>query len=316
MLLVFHGGFPKTATSFLQKKIFVPLDGLGSHSAIKGVSKLRLDLTKHFRPDLEIGRGGRSLSDCVLEIQRLSARSTIVYSDENLLLSPSWISNRKLGSSTTVGDLFAETLKELEDALGPDDELRTIITIRRQSQWLASYYAQISNRIHANQADFERRLQEFLSDEHTQGLPLLKYDQILKRLVHEFGSERVLMLPMEAMAEQRYWTELFRFMRVSNNKVPAWDWSPLNQRGYGQSAWKLRPRKLSWHNTLSDTAFLRSVAKLAERLSRRMLRVVRNRSIVLTPELEKLISSSYAASNAELQQSIPWDLKRLGYLPD
>lgn len=238
----------------------------------------------------------------------------LIYSDEQLFLSPGWLSGNA-HTTCGVGQTFTRSLDLLLEHWPTDIRPRILVTIRNQATWLASYYAQLSNRIEASQDDFEQRIHEFLGSSHPCGAPLLEYDKLLKHFADTYGSRNVLMLPMEMMSDDTYWARLHEFLGTRSATTRPPKKSAVNRRRIAGRQWSLRPPRLDLPPVLRRN---RSVDRLLRRGARAIWHIAPNRRdkhITLTPEMQRMISRHYRASNERLQHELGRDLQELGYFP-
>mgnify|MGYP000002187039 CR=1 FL=1 len=80
------------------------------------------------------------------------------------------------------------------------EDLRILLIVRRQGEWIASKYAQRSDRIlHASQSHFEERIEYYIDPArgfYADGI-VLDYALLRDLLAQAIGDENVLMLPYE-----------------------------------------------------------------------------------------------------------------------
>lgn len=101
------------------------------------------------------------------------------------------------------------------DLLSSQDELRILLTVRRQGPLLGSLYAQWAKYEDApSQEHFEAGVRRLLSRPVDDPLNFLNYAKIATDLQARIGPGRTLVLPMEAMADDGYWRSIARHARL------------------------------------------------------------------------------------------------------
>ena len=191
------------------------------------------------------------------------------------------------------------------------DRLHVVAVLRRQDTWLASHYAQVSDRRPgAGQADFERLVAAVL-DPARQRFALgmvIDHGALLGALVDALGRGRVCVLAHEALAAdpEGAATRLLGGLGTPPGEVRriarALDERRSNARTSRPGRWTLRPRRLG---VLGRD--LRVPARLDPR---------RGGSIALTPDLSARILDAYAPSNRAAARIGGLDLAGHGYLGD
>ncbi|WP_366555787.1 sulfotransferase domain-containing protein [Aquibaculum sediminis] len=150
--LVVHIGLPKTATTFLQRKV------LRKNPSVRMFHKKNSpELIKKAQSFLRKGSGDISDLGRYLDGDRVN-----VLTNENISLTDmSFWSNR--GACTPA--ILANNLRRLSNLLfGRPDAVRAILSIRRQDRWVASRYAQSASKFaEPGQQDFERRVQKAIT---------------------------------------------------------------------------------------------------------------------------------------------------------
>lgn len=120
-----------------------------------------------------------------------------------------------------------------------DGQVRVLLTIRRPAEWLAAYYAQISNRLWTpSQQDFDAQVEFLLHDP----APLLLFDSLEADLSGAVGRANVHVLPLEQFGTPLFWETLDAFLGPLAQGVarPDLNFNRANQRSSGRGSWKLR----------------------------------------------------------------------------
>lgn len=300
---VFHVGYIKTGTTFLQNQIFCRAD-LGM--AIAGGAASRAHLIEEL-----LLTDGYSF-DPAAAWARLSALETPsrdgglvpVWSDETLLGDPI---NRLYN-----GHAIAERIAALP---GPK---KVIITIREQRSFALSAYREFIRQGERNEfSDFIGRGDEGRSFTPILWPEFLRYDRAIRFYRDALGAANVLVLPYEMMraAPDAYIGLLDRFMDVNIAAMP-----DAGAENKGHSALALRfARRL---NSLSVRSPLSQRQGLSRKIAGRLVKLTnRYAPAPLSARIEARMKAEinarydglFDASNAETQAMIGQNLAELGY---
>jgi hypothetical protein len=306
-----HLGYPKTATSALQKYVFPSLESvcfLGKYEgqvnkfSIKGLEQLLFDVSTHSFEDF------KSLKpDCncleLLEDNSLISEEVILF---NILRPTLWKSN-----SVRFSDVLSN-LKYIESMANV--EFKIIMTIRKQTEMITSVYAQCYNSCYSRIGDlssFEMFLKCFISD--TSFSSILKYDQVLLELRKEFDD--VYLAIYEEIQNGAFFEILSSiFDEKIDDKILKKD-NVRSGKGY---------KKVD-DFTLSDLLgslrhkipFMRHVKmpmirKLLHKVKVKKMDSI-SKQVVLSDEELALIQKYYKESNCNIEKEAGVDLASLGY---
>lgn len=306
--LYLHVGLPKTASTFLQKRIFPALD----HLIVRPVPRTGL-----FREPADAAAEYRTFA-CAL---RRSAALWPAIGDRLIdeLLKPEddgrrglLISDEAIGRAASRPEgltahlsAFA-TLARTRGFVRP----RIVAFLRRQDHWLASHYAQISDRnARSSQAGFQATIENTLDltrQRYSFGM-LLDYEALRTALVTVAGEDGVLLLPYEALVAEpgttlRNLLDWLDTPHASAERLAASN-GRANVRSEvvgGALAWQLRPPSYALPHG-------RRVSLPAQ--------VWPARRISLSPDLSDRILSAYEESNRSVATAASLDLARWGYFP-
>lgn len=276
-MLTMHIGLPKTATTFLQYRIF------SRQREITYIHRPRDDdrdaierlLRKHQRA------ARRELASLENRIVRALPQGDVLVSNENISINAQEVWT---GSGPTPATL-ADRVARLADRLGG---VRVLVGIRRQDQWLASRYAESAKRFpEFGQADFEERIETLCNTTPDGALRWLDYDAAFAVLADRLGDGNVLLLPSEALSDQpeaalsRLEEFLGRRGLVSVYRAQAG--SPdlrRNTLSAGQNRWMLRGR---------------------------------DATLALPDRLQELVMRRFAVGNRAVAEAAGVELARYGY---
>lgn len=301
-----HIGIPKTATTWLQQDVFPLLD----HLYYVGCPENRLfqqpeDLTDQRLMASTLKRSSQvwtGFGDAIFE-QLVGDRQAWLAGGQDLLISEEGIGRQASRPALLGAHLHEMRQKALEWGF---DRLKVVCIIRRQDHWLASHYAQMSDRNpNAGQADFERLVNEVTSaslGRYGFGM-LLDFCTITDHLENAVGDDGLTTLPYELLKTS---PRAFLFQLLGSLNTPSHKIREIVERTPGTAAnvrsekgiWRLRPR------------------------SARQIAGVRlpnwswgrgNHTIELTPALVKKICDAYSAGNHALAANKGIDLEEHGY---
>lgn len=335
MDLILHVGYPKTGTTTLQERHFIALPGYLGRSDLFGQRARSAGL----RQILKRAANGQQVDivawrDHVVETLGVRRPDRVVISDEALLkhrprprggdgsmgVRPFWGAVPRRGRRVRRGPPpIVEVLREhVVPAWKEHGSVRVLLTLRNQSDWLGSHYAENSHWIlGASQADFERQVRRIAAS----GDAVLDFAAVVDDLREVVGPDQVLVLLLEDMGTEHYWAALSAFVGAglpddasasgrSNRRSSVTGWQ---LRDYDRSAYPLRSvlsRRASGpgkHGQVSMGGFRNPVA-LEWRRARR-----RGAGVVMDDELRAVVRARCRDSNARLGQLLGRDLTPLGY---
>jgi hypothetical protein len=257
--LVLHIGLPKTGSTMMQYVLFPNVPGY-------------LGKRRESEPQGDFARQLDSITpSCALSFQEWKkaasvwinrvvnyahsnypASGQLIVSSENLsaIGSPDSQDRWPIGTGfwaskstiTTERHSIVPYLEALSDTLWKHGNVKVIIVLRNQPEWLASMYAQRSAFMrNASQQDFERQVDELIN----RGETYIDWSLLVTKLRAAVGFDNVLTLIYEDMQYQRFMDELFGFLRVKldplSNLPQDFGSTWLNVRRTGGKGWRLRP---------------------------------------------------------------------------
>lgn len=299
--LYLHIGLPKTASTYLQSSLFPRL----THLTYRDTPRSRL-----FDTDEDRARGHRLLPAFIGRAtgiwQAAGARLFAELlggdrpADRSLLISDEGIGRFGSRPSTLAAHLHALRPAAADAGFG---RIALLCLIRRQDRWLASHYAQMSDRLdRPGQAGFEAeaaRIADPFAGRYGLGA-MLDYDRLYAMLEAAVGADNLLMLPQEALSDapDRSVDTMLRFLGATPDSLADQAGGQrANARALGRDRWRLRPPR---------------PAGLRHRLLSRWGRRTPD-EIVLTDAVSRQILDSYRAGNQALSPRLPIPLAPYGY---
>lgn len=167
-MIILHIGLPKTATTFLQKRIFTKIPNILFIDRFHGVPKSLPGkfLSRHLRWWINkiaislVQQGLKSKWGFLFPLLRALATKRII------LISHEGLSIGRMDLWNNSGKSLEEFINQLRQFIAavPGIEVKIIIGFRDPAHWFASRYAQSAGSLYSpGQTDFENRLGEVLS---------------------------------------------------------------------------------------------------------------------------------------------------------
>jgi hypothetical protein len=355
--LMIHVGLPKTATTFAQVHLFRGTPGyLGlDHEARRPgdralLNELRdLATMHHVLADDEVRSRTRAWVAKVHDVSvALYGLTRISISHEGLSRWPidgrynlrwpireypaDWLASRRRHGPHPLASFLEHHLVPEWRRLGT---IRVSISLRNQADWLASLYAQLSNRIaSASQRDFAHQVRMLIAHDD----PSIDFFALAQDLGHAVGPDNLRVLLFEDAARPEHWIALAQSMGLEGVEelgARFADLPRLNVKSTGADAtWHLRPSRASmprvWIDHTLDRVWPRDSLPRTRRIVRRGIvrvgrrtfgaagwRLIADRGrgdvLRMTPALREEIRGHCAKSNQALAELVGRDLAALGY---
>ena len=345
--LIIHAGLSKTATTTVQNLLLKGVPHyFGRDDEGDGAFVLELmELARRwpFMPSAEVASRTRAWADSLAAEARARGAASALVSCEQLLnwricdndfrkgglaVSPRnlpWCQARRTGN-WPLATFLADHLVKVWSQYGA---VRVVVALRRQPDWLASQYAQISARLWApSQRDFEAQVSELIGREDH----YLFWDRMVTDLSSALGSENLHVFFFEDLCLPETWTELAYQLGIAEGD-PRIDRARLartNQRSTTRlQDWAIRPSRGRLLEQAVDITWaegalpgLRPVALKAAAVFDRMIssrlagrpKTEEKPVIRLSKETTAMIKEYCRASNLRLSELMSRDLESLGYL--
>ncbi|UTA78631.1 hypothetical protein J4377_11705 [Halomonas sp. XH26] len=280
--ITLHMGLWKTGTTFLQKKIFKGDEYAGMH-----ISPRELELSFH-QAFMNASPMWWKTEKGVELVESLFLEKSL-YSAENLYRAKIFKQNMDRGVSGVEPFSFSHHIKVISDLLGNYDmELQVVFFFRRQPEWMASMYSEMSKVLkNPCQKDFENRMDLMIDRPWMYGDHVLKYDILYESLSDALGERRVMALPYEKLMSNENVLLFRQFTGIETFGSEPENSARVNKKSTGSDSWSL------WDNE--------SEKHVPGKLT-------------LTEALRRKIFDHYLVSNISFQEVVACDLKELGYI--
>lgn len=310
--LIIHIGFPKCASSTLQKVTFKDEEGyLGGHGQ---------QYSRQFRACTAVGpRQWSNFTQAKKWAQRV--RTEHNHDINRLILSDEMLTNSNKFRARPI----IPFLKKFSNTIWTNGEIKVVLILRNYADRLASGYSQVSDlNPDASQADFEEKILKTKFPD---------YAKWIAELFECLGRNNVCVLLMEDIGHIKFWNQLFEFCKIVNSDPENMINSSRNMKRTSANTWSIQPfdprRKAKtiafhifdafWpHYILSDnrTEIFDAVrGKIESYYSSKFDEVNNSRQdeIRLDPRLRKIIQKRTEKSTANLSKYLSRDMHSLGY---
>jgi len=329
--IIFHIGFPKCASTTLQKTVFPTDPGyLGTDPKTGKEIKKRINYAEVFQNLSPIGvkiagnfKQAEKWKHAVLEYKKRHAPHL-----NRLIISSEFFTQKnKLRDRPMI-----KFLKRFDEDIWDEGSVKIVLVIRNQAEKIASSYAQDSNtKPHASQADFVQYVPRYLKKHGS----LMDYSVWIEELQDAFGKDSVQVLLMEDIGTIDYWTNLKSFCDLKEFEPESMlDTEGDNVKRRGKNCWTIQPfdsefKATVWAHKILRLAWPHHVKKeLRESAQQALVKMFtsyyesshyrsnsesRDVQISLTDSLQEQIKTYYSDSNRRLAELVDRDLSKLGY---
>ncbi|REL24178.1 hypothetical protein DYD21_19555 [Rhodohalobacter sp. SW132] len=206
--------------------------------------------------------------------------------------------------------------------------VQVLLVFRRQDEWIASKYAQRSDRLeHASQEHFEERIRYTLSRSagyFTDGI-VLDYNRLCHQLTEAVGKYNLLMVPYEWLQQDKagFLTSISKFISDENGYdtetesvrriLKSGKNQKKNVRSLSENTWELRQNHSDIPSIRLRPARIWNALGLPSEISLSMKTLKKPEVIVLKESMRNEIINVYKASNRALSEKLGLDLARYGY---
>lgn len=323
-----HIGYPKTATTFLQNRIFPII------SEVQYLGKKYNKLLSEFDIDLDIiddiiYKNESSLLEKIIsyrkKIKDKLKNKKVLLSEEDFLSSSLRVSGIvPFRISTPCPISIGRKIYQIFNMQNMD--VKVLITIRRQDEMILSLYAQYYTCCYSRYNEtntFKKFLNQFVGIDRNLSV-VLNYNLIIKEYKEIFGKNNIYVLVFEEL--QKY-PEIF-LRRICNIlKVDSKKYSKL----FPKKAENIRSTKEGYKKTRDVTLYdflgrvkhkyflnLNLKLRIKKKFKSFLLKFSLwenkiNKTILLSNKEKDLIMKLYEKDNRELSQHLDIDLKEYGY---
>lgn len=332
-----HLGMSKTGSTFLQKVLFPKLQGIYYQNQpltriIEGGPFQGLLARAFKRSPLIWGEMGTLLLKEIFEgFEPGNLPKKILLSDQSAgpamtehepYLGSYWEKERKDPSMLSSHiRYFSEELKKWGV-----ENVRVLLVFRRQDEWIASKYAQRSDRLKkASQIHFEERIRYTLSRSagyYADGI-VLDYDRLYRQLSETVGARNLMMVPFEWLRDDQegFLSSVSQFVLDRGEGYSGTVEEVLNSsenqrknvRSVSKNKWELRQNFKNVPKIRLRPGRLFSALGFPSKILLSKKAWKKPEVIVLKDSLRKEILNVYKESNSTLADKLGMDLSRYGY---
>ena len=149
----------------------------------------------------------------------------------------------------------------------PHGQVKVLLTLRNQPDWLASLYSQLSDRIkQASQADFEHEIRDLIS----RGDDYIDWSQKIDSIQNVVGADNLQVLLLEDIHRPSYWENFARFTGINDSidpdQIASRHTEHKNARQVKSLTWRLRPLRHTTPNLNHAYIALRNLEGPSARL--------------------------------------------------
>ena len=310
---VFHIGFPKAGSSYLQQHVF------------PNITEYKYLGLKYIRSQHQSDRSV-CLDSLELFYDELLKSDSLRFDDASLkqMLTGPLLQSQELplffSHEAAISVFFSHpdaTVKadRILGVLGKSTKI--IIVIREQKALLASQYRDHPfepHNIHSGRfLSFEQWCESLEKQRYNSFSALLHFDNLYKIYKDRFGASNVLIMPMELMktCPDTYSKRLALFLGTNKSSILYGMGKPPINQGHSELRNKLRRLERSAPTT---HAILRQIVpEWGVKWVQRASKTIPTQSITIPPPLSQHLDRLYSTSNKNLAKEIGIDLGSIGY---
>lgn len=338
MNLNLHIGFSKTGTTTLQENLFSELPnylGKSKKNEFKNSTALVNELTKlYLRYSINDTENLKTdvynwINNCH---ENYSQFESVIISSEDFTKWPTNNPNNNcfpFDESLSTSSFSKRTktppiIEFLELYLKPywkSGDVKILLTIRNQPEWLASRYAELSDRIQNScQRNFENQVSKIISTND----PYIDWMNWIIQLERIVSRKNLLVALMEEMDKPTYWIEIATFFgfEISNSSTLISSTNRVNILYLEKrNVWALKQFRIrqvvarNWIRRTKRNHFRSLVLKIIDILDKSSnWALSKRKTIELNDQTRIGILEFVSESNNKLDQYLVKDLRRFGYL--
>ena len=234
---ILHIGYPKTASSFLQRKVFSRVNAQGKDSN-NFVSRITEPYTRR-----KLSRNSeyrKFYAYAILRGMRIYNPFNI-YSSEHIL-APNFFSNDlQLRDSHYDIRSTLNVIRSVHQYFQKQKiQLKILVTIRPQNTWLGSFYAHRSIYFDGSQNHFDAFVRNIIFDQNHPVRNYLDMKNLSLLLKQEFEQDNILFFCMSDLSDDLKYVKLLKFCNLPTINIKS---DPLNYLSVAKNKWHLRDQE-------------------------------------------------------------------------
>ncbi len=324
--LILHIGLTKTASTFLQLKVFggkmYTLDRSRGEIIESDEEKKFHNFFRSYPPSVWRTKHAKEYLDFHSE------ENNILISNESLYEGTLSVFPNNVKGERSIAEpyLIADRLREISNSCWDKGDVKVFFFFRRQAEWISSFYSHICYRINnPSQGDFENRVYRILNNPYETGASALCYDILIEELQKALGESNVLALPYEALSADQTWVAIRNFtgfeslgknVDFTNRHVnvkrlsEGGKWRAADRAQASTSSYLAEKAKKYLGDNYKRMKVLRKLSNLLKNVEKKL---TKNIQIQMTSDLKRNIMYIFEESNKRTSSRVGVDLEQYGY---
>ena len=314
--IIIHIGYPKTATTTLQKHLFSIHNEIGYIDNLDFSKQLRKAI--YFQRELSFIKSiDLYKKELIILLNKYDSKKVIIYSNESLLSYSMFYSFEPYPNVRTIDPVtIARKIKYLFSNL--DIEIEIMIAVRRQDTMIRSLYTQVYNQVFSKFKK-TKTFDSFLEFAHQNKEDFiydsLDYFNVINYYQNLFKHSKIKILIFEKLINEPeiFWKEMFEFLGVKTIDCDKNE----NTRNLGKNIYKTDDRKLNDLLLLYKQRYFPSFKLHKKFLFLNKLANIsikgKNINIHLSDEQKNIILTHFNNSNKALSKEYDLKLEKYNY---
>ncbi len=335
--VIVHGGYVKTATTFLQDKIFSQLSDVSYLGKLHGGKMISPEFKRCYQsifPSLSASkstvraRNSAPLISCLGDILLNQIKQT---KKEILLLSNECLIDYANYNAELNMFLLARLFSYLQDNCDHPIQFKVMMTIRNQKDSLKSLYAYDYTHLKERFSSFEKFIEYGLKNQHEIVFGGYHYDLVLEDMKKIYGADNVRFFVYEKMKKdiRSYIQDILDYIGTSQ-KIEELDYTQATNVNSDDGVHRIRDvkrgiialmilkiyqRNKRTIQRLEAMSIFKMIKKVTRSYCKRSMKVIDRGGLYSFPkELAENIDYMYKETNSRLSEMLNIDLSEYGYV--